>query len=48
MAVLVTDYLEKTVDRFSDKPAFVDETGSITFGTLRRESYCVAMELIQR
>lgn len=48
MAVLVTDYLEKTADRFSDKPAFVDETRSITFGTLRRESYCVAMELIRR
>ena len=48
MAVLVTDYLEKTADRFSDKPAFVDETRAITFGTLRRESYCVAMELIQR
>ena len=48
MTGLVTDYLENTAMRFPEKPAFVDENRTISFGTLRDESCHVAVELIDQ
>ena len=46
MAYLVTDYLEETVKKYSDKIAFDDCTRSISFGQLRTEAMMVAQKLI--
>ena len=46
--ISVTDYLERTAKRFSEKMAFVDEKMSLSFRDLRDEARCLAMGLIQR
>lgn len=42
---LVTDYLEKTVEKFPEKTAFVDERRSMNFRELREEALRVAVSL---
>lgn len=45
---LVTDYLDKSAEKYPDKIAFVNERRSITFSELRQEARHIAMGLIER
>lgn len=45
---LVTDYLDASAEKFSDKVAFADEERKITFSQLQNESYKIATALIEK
>lgn len=47
MAIVVTDYLDKTAEAYPDKIAFVDEKRKITFQELRTEAHHIANVLIE-
>ncbi len=46
MYKLVTDYLDTTVSRYSDKTAYIDPNRSISFKELQNEAYAIAYALI--
>lgn len=45
MTTLVTDYLEKTAEKFPNKVAFADDKSSMTFAELRNSARCIATVL---
>lgn len=47
MIKAITDYLDITAEKFAEKPAFVDENGSITFGQLKRDAMAMASFVIK-
>lgn len=48
MTRLVTDYLDKAVERFPDKTAFVDERREMTFRDVYEEAERIAVSLVKR
>jgi len=44
----VLDYLNETVEKFPDKPAFVDEKITLTFSSLKQAIDCVGTALLHR
>lgn len=48
MVRVVTDYLDITAKRYSNKIAFVDEKRGITFSKLQEEAHHIAMSLINK
>lgn len=48
MARLVLDYLEETVKIYPEKVAYIDRSEEITFRNLRKRSFAIASELIER
>lgn len=47
MNYLLTDYLEKTVQKYPNKTAYIDQKREITFNLLRKEAMAVANKLIE-
>lgn len=41
----VTDYLDKTAASYADKPAYIDENRTVTFGELRQDALRIASGL---
>lgn len=46
--MLVTDYLDESAAKYAGKTAIVDEKRTLTFAQLRRESLCIATQLISK
>lgn len=46
MALLVTEYLEQSAERFPDKKAFIDDKREMTYKELRDEAHLIATALI--
>lgn len=44
---LVTDYLDKTADKYPDKVAFIDQERKITFSELKNEAFCIAQTFVE-
>lgn len=47
MTRVVTDYLDRTVEKYPDKVAFVDDNRSITFLCLQSEAHHIAAKIIE-
>ena len=47
MARIITDYLDETVKKYSEKIAFSDEKRDISFGDLQDEANHIAISLLE-
>lgn len=47
MVKSILDYLKKTVEIYADKPAYIDENRTITFGKLKEEALKIASGIIE-
>ena len=48
MKANVTYWLDKSADKFPDKPAFVDEHKTVTFSELRQRAMALATQMIRK
>lgn len=48
MKANVTYWLDKSADKFPDKPAFVDENKTVTFSKLRQQAMALATQMIRK
>ncbi len=48
MKANVTYWLDKSADKFPDKPAFVDENKTVTFSELRQRAMALATQMIRK
>ena len=48
MKANVTYWLDKSADKFPDKPAFVDENKTVTFSKLRQRAMALATQMIRK